>query len=578
MPTMTRHIGGHPWHSGAPKLPQVTLHVTREEVTALRSQDRLQRLNQEARHGTRFQLLDSRGSKAPVVLITGVDPMAVQEAKVALSVLLHRGMDGLVVPLHLSDLRKLQGTRCEMLAEIEEKSGCRIVLEDHREEVKTDRNIGQKQPFARLLGTQQAQARAVDLLARICQEHVVAETMSSKLAGCGRALVLQTFDPIKRGENIDMTEDHQVARARRTQGCWNPSHCVVAGMGAMDIFNVGAFFCLGIRKVESDRRFRGGTRFGVSPIPVAMPLPDSLLLEPHNCWVLGRGSARSPGGKVQELYGASFDHFQEGDEIGLLVTSQQGSLALLHRPQGRQWTCLVHWDAQIPEPRDSLFMLVDLAGGLTEVEMRIREPPLEPLGNAVSLPHRTPLLDRTQRYPKPRRIQLIPGDEDGNIEPRLTAAPEAQQEPQAPESPPISSPVVRSERLMDNGTDAMAADDEAGESGTREAENSSLPLQAVLEHPMPAEAKQRATPPTTAGESWTGEAENSSLPVQAVLKHPTPTEVQQATEPKPASVNGEVQQATDTSEPAVATSVMQHTNNPEEDLMPTLLGESLVDS
>lgn len=411
MPAPARHIGGHPWHAGAPKLPQITVHISREEVTALRSQDRLRRLNDEAQRGTRFQLLDSRGSKDPVVLITGVDPAAVTEAKIALSVLLHRGVDGLVVPLHLFDIRMLKGTRCELLAEIEEKSGCRIILEDHWKDVKTDINLGQKQPFVRLLGTQQGQARAVDLLARVCQKHVVSETMNSKLAGSGRALVLHTFDPIKRGENVDMTEDHAIARSRRTQGCWNPSHCVIAGMGAMDTFNAGAFFCLGIRKVESDRRFRGGMRFGISPIPVAMPLPDSLLFEPNNCWVLGRGLARSPGEKNKELYGASFDHFQEGDELGLIVTSQRGSVAVLHRPLGRQWTCLVHWDAQIPHPRDALFVLVDLAGGLEEVEVRVREPPIEPLGDAVSLPHRTPLLDRTQRFPKPRRIQREESEE-----------------------------------------------------------------------------------------------------------------------------------------------------------------------
>jgi len=530
MPAPTRHIGGHPWHAGAPKLPQETVHLTREEVTALRSQDRLRRLNQEAKRGTWFQLLDSRGNKAPVVLITGVDPAAVHEAKIALFVLLHHGVEGLVVPLHLSDVRKLQGTRCEILAEIEEKSGCRIVLEDHREDVKRDRNIGQKQPFARLLGTQPAQACAVDLLARVCQQHVVSETVAGKLAGNGRALVLQTFDPIKRGENVDMTEDHRIARSRRTQGCWNPSHCVVAGMGAMDVFSAGAFFCLGVRGVESDRQFRGGTRFGISPMPVAMPLPDSLLFEPHSCWVLGRGLARSPGGQCQELHGASFDHFQEGDELGLLVTSQRGSVAVLHRPQGRQWTCLVHWDAKIPEPRDALFVLVDLAGGLVEVDLRQREPPLEPLGDAVSLPLRAP--DRSQRYPQPRRIQLAPAEEvatgtedvaDGDEGKQSKAGHAGQEGTGIPEAPQlvqqISDDAVRSQRLVDRHQSAMSLDPEA--------------LPALVE------SEQEGV-------------DCSTLPTEAP-------------------------QETGTNQSVLKAAQGQQTHDLEEDLVPTLLGESLID-
>lgn len=362
-------------------MPQITVHLKREEASALQTQGRLKRLNEEAGRGTRLQLLDV-GRQDPCLLITGTKEESVEAARKAVFLMLHKGCEGLVVPLHLHDIQALRKTRCTLLGEVEEKSGCRVILEDRRDEVKRD--LDQKQPCLRLLGTQSSQAHAVQLLAQHCTEHVLTELIPGKLSGSGRSHTLKSFDPVKRGHNVEITEDHRVARAKRSDGSWNPSHCVLVGFGAVDVHERGAFFCLGVRRVETDRRFRGGTRLGVSSVPVSAPLPDCLLKQPCCSWVLGRGMARGPDGRNHDLPAASFDHLAEGDELGFLVTRAIGSVAVFRRPRGGdEWICIVHVDTRIPEPHDQLHALLELSGRLLEVELLWRAPPSAPVGFAT---------------------------------------------------------------------------------------------------------------------------------------------------------------------------------------------------
>jgi len=165
------------------------------------------------------------------------------------------------------------------------------------------------------------------------------------------------------------------------------SSCVVAGNGTLLPYMQGAFVCLGIRAVNPVQRHVvgtktslpvGGTRIGFTVKPPVLPLPETLLSKPLHSWVLGRGFVRGPGGKTRRLEAANVDDFREGEELGILVTRNDGNVALFRRlSRMDEWTCFAYWAAGISRPMEC-HVLLELGGAIQEVEYLLgRSPPAE---------------------------------------------------------------------------------------------------------------------------------------------------------------------------------------------------------
>jgi hypothetical protein len=101
------------------------------------------------------------------------------------------------------------------------------------------------------------------------------------------------------------------------------------------------------------------------------------------------------------LDAANVDDLEEGEELGVLVVQATGALALFRRkPFAAEWTCIVHWDACVPEAsRSQLFVLVELGGRIEEVQCLWCPPPSEldrpldiPMSRAPIWPERPALV------------------------------------------------------------------------------------------------------------------------------------------------------------------------------------------
>merc|ERR1712137_583388 len=125
---------------------------------------------------------------------------------------------------------------------IEEQSGCRIVADDKQDEAAADKDLNRKQPCVHLLGDQASQTRAIELLARHCTR-LVSSDEPGKLGGSSRTRPLECFDPVLRGQNIELSEDCMVARRLQTAAEGGGDGCVVAGAGALPMFALGSFCC-----------------------------------------------------------------------------------------------------------------------------------------------------------------------------------------------------------------------------------------------------------------------------------------------------------------------------------------------
>jgi hypothetical protein len=154
---------------------------------------------------------------------------------------------------------------------------------------------------------------------------------------------------------------------------------VIAGKGQLLPYMMGGFFALRVVKMDMNRKSqggvklgipRGGTRIGVSTSQPTAPPPATLLSKPKDSYVLGRGFARGPNGKSCRCEAADVDAgVVEGDELGLLVVKETGAIAMFRRAnRWEDWTCLVHWDAKMPDRRQC-FAWLELSGAIVEVEL-----------------------------------------------------------------------------------------------------------------------------------------------------------------------------------------------------------------
>lgn len=369
-------MGGIPWGKDAPRLPQATLKLTREEATELHNLDRLKRLNQDAVQGVRLQLLE-RGVGEPYLLITGTNTDGVEAAKkAALLMLQHDG--GLVIPMHAHDINLLRSKGCFLMAEVEEQSGCRIIADDKQDEAASDKDLNRKQPCVHLLGNQASQTRAIELLAKHCTR-LVSSDEPGKLGGSSRTRPLECFDPVLRGHNIELSDDRMVARRQNTAAEGGTDGCVVVGAGALATFALGAFCCFKVRKTDPDRRCRGGMRLALSDVVIKAPVPRSILpMRGTHCWILGQGCAWGHNGEPHELPSLNLDGISEGDEIGILVTKEKGGILVCKRAAGDdEWRTVVNWGAaEVPaESRSQLIALVELSGRILEVELVLNQQP-----------------------------------------------------------------------------------------------------------------------------------------------------------------------------------------------------------
>lgn len=385
---MVRYVGGIEWEPESKRLPQVVVKISREESWALRQLDRLERMQAAAAAGTRIQLVDKGDkndpSKEPCVVVTGKKDDAVQATHEVVLRMLSKDK-AIAISLHPDDVKMLRNLRCELLAEIENQSGCRLWMEDQPKQTHADLHRTNRQHSVYLLGDQGAQGRAVELLGQHCSHPVLPQTDQFKVIDDKRSVQMVSFHPMLRGKGVDVGEECVVAQRR--EDCddrMKPTHCVVAGHGLIKWHRPGAFFVLGVRKVLSDKAFRGATRLALTLVPLATPMPDTLLGLPHS-WVLGRGMVRGPDMCAHALPVANFDGLAAGEELGVLVTPE-GSIAVVRRAKNLDpWTCMVHWEANIPGAK-ACYMAIEVAGRLVELEMLRGRVPPDQVGRAADFP------------------------------------------------------------------------------------------------------------------------------------------------------------------------------------------------
>lgn len=391
MATSGRCIAGVPWDADSKRLPQVVIKLAREEAWALHGTGRLDRLKEQIPKGVHVQLLEqvtrADVSLQPCLMITGVNEDAVGLAhEQAKRMLIKDG--GLAVAVHPHDVAKLRATGCSLLEELERASGCRILVENHARPSTENLPRSDRQHDVRLLGDQAAQGRAVELLAKECSHPVRVEEPHINTANPSQSSGLSGFHVVARGPNVEIDGNGLIARRSEAGGAGhpNPSGCVVVGDGALPVSKPGAFFCVRVRRVRAEPGSRGGTRIGITTLPVEPPLPDSLLRPPDCCWVLGRGLLQGPDRRVYALPLADFDGFQEGDLLAALVTQPVGGFAVLRkRPSEKGWTCLVHWAAAMPTG-SACHALLELGGRLAEVELCPGEKPPLAVSRAPDFP------------------------------------------------------------------------------------------------------------------------------------------------------------------------------------------------
>lgn len=417
----TACVGGVSWAKGSPGPFQHLLRLSRQEACALRSAGRLERARKAAGSGVHLQLLD-QSVQEPRLLITGAKEEAVEAARLAVASFLDVGV-GQSIALHPVDMEALWFRRRTLLEKLEDESGCRIVLEYKSK--KDGKDVSWKQDCVHLLGGQAAQALAVQLLAPHCA-HSILLSASGTVVETNRTSPMQSFDQAIRSANISLSEHATVAQRVDCQGVASPVNCIVIGAGYIPSFDQGVFFAFVVRRIDSDRALRGGTRISISSLPLTSPLPDSLLRSSGICWVLGRGMAQTPGSRPQELPGAHFDASAAGDELGVLVTKPHGALSVWRRKSSEDaWELLVCWDAKI-DHANGLYAALELSGRLVEVELVQRQPPddlgevekvLESIAAESELPQQ---LAETAEALAPES-EIATGQDSGDAAPEQTA-------------------------------------------------------------------------------------------------------------------------------------------------------------
>jgi len=371
-----RRVGGIDWSQGSSGPFQHLLRLSQQEVLALRKDGRMERVCKIAGHGVHLQLLE-QSVQGPRLLITSLQEDAVEVARLAVAQFLDKS-SALVIPLHPVDMHALWFRRRTLLEKLEEESGCRIVLEYKSK--KDGKDMSWKQDSVHLLGDQAAQSRAVQLLAPCCTQSVLPHGSMVSIIQSERNSPMQSFDQVIRGMNISLSENATVATRTGCKGVAAPLNCIVTGLGYVPSFEQGAFFAMRVRQVDLDRGLRGGTRIGISSVPLSTPIPSTLQKTAGSMWVIGRGESCAPAtveAEVSQLdmSAAYFDNLQVGEEIGIFVTRQHGALVIWRRRSNEEnWELLVQWDAHI-DNTNGVYAILELSGRLLEVELVQRQPP-----------------------------------------------------------------------------------------------------------------------------------------------------------------------------------------------------------
>jgi len=126
-------------------------------------------------------------------------------------------------------------------------------------------------------------------------------------------VILRGFHHLNHGLNIQLSNNATIATRVRSQECANPQSCVAVGSGPISVGELGHFFAIAVRKLDSYRGLRGGTRLGLSLSPPNPPLPSTLQLGYPFTWIFGRGVVRGADGMSEKLRGADIDMYSEGD-------------------------------------------------------------------------------------------------------------------------------------------------------------------------------------------------------------------------------------------------------------------------
>jgi len=283
------------------------------------------------------------------------------------------------VPIHAYDSGHLRKPVRTLVA-IEAMSGCRMAYENPRKMQLTD-PIASPQPHGVwFFGDKASQDRALEFLA---------PQLPYSDAARGREdgpTTFSSFDPEMLGESLELTTANAAVRR-----CFPSSGreraplrgLVVAGKGPLLNQASGGFFALKVLRMDPGRKTchgttRGGTRIGISTAQPKPPVPVTLLSEPKHGWVLGRGFVRGPDGRTAACEAANIDAaLSEGDELGVLVAREGGTIALFRRADRlSEWTCFVHLDAKIAQTMQC-FAFLELSGAILEVELlQGRQAPL----------------------------------------------------------------------------------------------------------------------------------------------------------------------------------------------------------
>jgi len=199
-----------------------------------------------------------------------------------------------------------------------------------------------------------------------------------------------SFDPDVIGAGLELPRSQGavniVVRQRASSEEKSSLHgLVVAGKGHLLPYMLGAFFAIKVLKMDLDCTSqtgakagisRGGTRIGITTRQMEGP-PATLLSKPRDSWVLGRGFVRGQSGQTSCCVPANLEkELSEGDELGFLVTKDTGAILLFRRSDRYdEWTCMVHWDANVPDYKNCIALL-ELSGAILEVELlHGRQPP-----------------------------------------------------------------------------------------------------------------------------------------------------------------------------------------------------------
>eukprot|EP00927_Polykrikos_kofoidii_P024599 TRINITY_DN22339_c0_g1_i1.p1 TRINITY_DN22339_c0_g1~~TRINITY_DN22339_c0_g1_i1.p1 ORF type:complete len:700 (-),score=149.88 TRINITY_DN22339_c0_g1_i1:67-2166(-) len=321
-----RCLAGLSMARDAPRPLQAVRKLSCDEAITLSSGDRMKRLQGAAGPGVRFQLVDRASHGNRLLLISGPRQAAVEAAQAAVARVLDK-FSPLVLSLAARDVDELQRRHCSASADVERRTGCRVLVEEKLILGRGGRRV------VRLLGDQAQQARAIALLTEFCAEPVVpfeGHVVPSTQIGTPPPELAQTmtprFDAVARGACVELADGGVVARRSGCDGDGRkpPDHCVVAVAGPLLLgahpFK-GAQLRLRIRKTaERGCLCRGATRFALTTVIPRAPSPDSLLLGPPWSWSLGRGAFRGPSARPTPLTRAHFDRSLEvGDEVVLAV-------------------------------------------------------------------------------------------------------------------------------------------------------------------------------------------------------------------------------------------------------------------